>query len=159
MRAHQLQIGRTFAVAFDHGDDFFTTLSAFCADNKVQQGYIPNFIAGFAEVKLVGTCEKLDNPQAPVWSHVYLTNAEAVGGGTVAFNPETGQIEPHIHVAVGLKEHSANGYTSHLLEARIQFLTEMVFVEVTSPALRRQRDPQLYDVPLLGFTATAAEQS
>ncbi len=90
MRAHELEVGRIFAVVFDHGDDFFGALSAFSADNNVQQGYIPNFIAGFAEVKLVGTCEKLDNPREPVWSHVYLTNAEAIGGGTVAFNPETG---------------------------------------------------------------------
>ncbi len=151
MRAHQLETGRTFAVAFDHGDDFFTALSAFCTENGVQQGYIPTFIAGFAEVKLAGTCQKLDDPQAPVRSHVRLTNAEAVGGGTVAFNPESGQIEPHIHVAVGLKEHSANGYTSHLLEARIQLLTELIFVEVTSPNLRRKRNPQLYDVQLLSF--------
>ena len=106
-------------------------------------------------MKLVGTCQKLDDPQAPVRSHVHLTNAEAVGGGTVAFNPEIGQIEPHIHVAVGLKEHSANGYTSHLLEARVQLLTELIFVEVTSPNLRRKRNPQLYDVPLLSFGTEA----
>jgi predicted DNA-binding protein with PD1-like motif len=153
MRSHELTIGRTFAVAFDHGDDFFPALSAFCRENGVQQGYIPFFIAGFAEVKIVGTCEKLDDPQAPVWSHVHLTNAEAVGAGTVAYNPETEEIEPHIHVAVGLKERSATGHTSHLLHARVQFLTEMVFVEVTAPTMQRQRNPQLYDVPLLTFVA------
>jgi predicted DNA-binding protein with PD1-like motif len=151
MRSHELTIGRTFAVAFDHGDDFFPALGAFCRENGVQQGYIPFFIAGFAEVKIVGACEKLDDPQAPVWSHVHLTNAEAVGAGTVAYNPETEAIEPHIHVAVGLKERSATGHTSHLLDARVQFLTEMVFVEVTAPTMRRQRNPQLYDVPLLNF--------
>jgi predicted DNA-binding protein with PD1-like motif len=32
---------------------------------------------------------------------------------------------PHIHVTVGLKEHSATGHTSHLLSAKTQFLTEM----------------------------------
>ncbi|GIH04238.1 hypothetical protein Rhe02_23050 [Rhizocola hellebori] len=155
MRAHQLETGRTFAVAFDHGDDFFTALAEFCTENGVRQGYIPTFIAGFAAVKLVGTCEKLDDPVAPVRSHVHLTNAEAIGGGVVAYNPESGQIEPHIHVAVGLKEHSANGYTSHLLEARVQLLTELIFVEVTSPNLRRKRDPQMYDIPLLSFGPSA----
>lgn len=31
------------------------------------------------------------------------------------------------------------------------FLVEMLLVEVASPAMRRQRDPDLYDVPLLTF--------
>ncbi len=153
MRSHELNIGRTFAVAFDHGDDFYGALDEFCQQNGVRQGYIPTFIAGFAEVKVVGTCEKLDDPQAPVWSHVHLTNAEAVGSGTVAWDEEAGQILPHIHVAVGLKERSAIGHTSHLLEARIQFLTEMIFVEVVSPRLTRRRDSSLYNVPLLTFGA------
>jgi predicted DNA-binding protein with PD1-like motif len=154
MRSHELKTGRSFAVAFDDGDDFFTALAAFCRDNEVHQGYIPFFIAGFSEVRIIGTCEKLDDPHAPVRSHVYLTNVEAVGAGTIAYNPETTEIEPHIHVAVGLKEHSATGHTSHLASATVQLLTEMVVVEVTSPALRRQRDPQLYDIPLLEFLGT-----
>jgi predicted DNA-binding protein with PD1-like motif len=135
----------------DHDEDFFPSLAAFCRDNNVQQGYIPFFIAGFAEVNIVGTCEKLDNSQAPVRSHVHLTNVEAVGAGTVAYNPATEQIEPHLHVAVGLKALSAAGHTSHLLSAKVQLLTEMIFVEVIAPGLRRQPNPQLYDVPLLNF--------
>jgi predicted DNA-binding protein with PD1-like motif len=151
MRSHPFTIGRTFGVAFDHGDDFFSALAEFCKANDVRQGYIPTFIAGFAHVKVVGSCQQLEDPNAPVWSHVYLTNAEAHGSGTVAYDPDTDSIAPHIHVSVGLKEHSATGHTSHLLEARVQFLTEMVFVEVIEPDLRRRRDPGLYDVPLLRF--------
>lgn len=151
MRSHELTIGRTFGVTFDDGDDFFPTLSEFCRANNVQQGYIPFFLAGFSAVKIVGACEKLDDPKAPVWSHVYLTNVEAHGGGTVAFDPHEGKIEPHIHISVGLKEHSATGRTSHLLEAKIQFLTEMVFVEVLAPQMRRIRNAELYNVPILQF--------
>lgn len=54
-------------------------------------------------------------------------------------------------MSVGLKEHSAAAHTSHLLSATVQFLTEMYFVEVSWPALHRERDPHLYDVPLLRF--------
>ncbi|HET9898465.1 MAG TPA: hypothetical protein VFQ44_26345 [Streptosporangiaceae bacterium] len=68
MRASELKTGRTFAVAFDHGDDFMAALAKFCQDNGVRQGYIPMFLAGIAEVDIVGTCEKLDDPQAPVWT-------------------------------------------------------------------------------------------
>jgi predicted DNA-binding protein with PD1-like motif len=41
VRSHELTIGRTLAVAFDHGEDFFPTLAAFCRDNDLRQGYIP----------------------------------------------------------------------------------------------------------------------
>jgi predicted DNA-binding protein with PD1-like motif len=62
VRSHELTTGRTFGIAFDHNDDFFDTLAAFCTANNVHQGYIPMFIAGFAEAEIVGTCEKLAAP-------------------------------------------------------------------------------------------------
>ena len=150
MRASEMNVGRTFAVTFDHGDDFMTSLAKFCRDNGVQQGYIPMFLAGFAEADVVGTCEKLDDPNAPVWSKVHVANVEALGCGTIARDDADG-ILPHIHTSVGLKEHSATAHTSHLLAARVQFLTEMIIVEVDSPALTRPRDHSLYNVPLLTF--------
>jgi predicted DNA-binding protein with PD1-like motif len=150
MRASELKTGRTFAVAFDHGDDFMTSLATFCQDNEVRQGYIPMFLAGFAEVDIVGTCEKLDDPQAPVWSKVHLTNVEALGCGTIACGDGDG-ILPHIHTSVGLNEHSPTAHTSHLLAAKVQFLTEMVIVEIDSPRVTRRRDHGLYDVPLIAF--------
>ncbi|MFD3430727.1 PPC domain-containing DNA-binding protein [Nocardia fluminea] len=151
MRAQEVTLGRTFVVVFDHGDDFYTALSQFCQQNNLRAGYIPSFIAGFAKVDLVGTCDRLDDPQAPVWSKVHLRNVEAFGAGTLAWDPETAQVKPHIHVAVGVKEQSATGYTSHLLGAKVQFLTEMVVVEVVEPELLRIQNAELYDVPLLRF--------
>ena len=124
MRSHELTLGRSFAVAFDHGDDFFTALSDFCRDNGVRQGYIPGFIAGFSEVQIVGTCDKLDDPNAPVWTKVHLTNVEAFGGGTLAYDPTNNSVAPHIHVAVGLKENSAVGHTSHLLGAQTDLVMD-----------------------------------
>ena len=123
----------------------------------MRQGYIPGFIAGFSQVQIVGTCDKLDDPNAPVWTKVHLTNVEAFGGGTLAYDPETDTVLPHIHVAIGLKPHSATAHTSHLLGATIQFLTEMYVVEVTAPSMTRVRQPDLYDVPLLTFGPTTAE--
>ena len=155
MRSHELTLGRSFGVTFDHGEDFFTALTEFCQQNKVCHGYIPSFIAGFSEVQIVGACEKLDDPQAPVWSKVHLTNVEAFGGGTLAYEEAGGRVAPHIHVSVGLKEHSATGHTSHLLGAKVQFLTEMLVIEVTNPPMHRTPDPDLYDVPLLQFVPTS----
>ena len=151
MRATELTMGRTFAVHFDHGDDFYTALSEFCRTHQVRQGFIPMFIAGMRDVQLVGTCEKLENPDAPVWSQVHLENVEALGGGTLAYDAENDTVLPHIHVSVGLKAQSATAHTSHLLDAKIQFLTEMYLVEVSGPTLSRVRQPALFDVPLLTF--------
>lgn len=151
MRAAEVTIGRTFVVSFDHGEDFYPTLHALCAEHGIRQGYIPMFIAGLSTAELVGTCERLEDPAAPVWSRVHLRNVEALGAGTLGVDPSTGDVLPHIHVSVGLKEHSATAHTSHLLAATVQFLVEMVIVEVTSPILTRTRQPDLYDVPLLGF--------
>lgn len=81
---------------------------------------------------------------------MHLTNVEALGGGTIAYDDAHDRIAPHIHVSVGLKEHSATGYTSHLLAATIQFLTEMMLIiEVVAPVMRRIPEANLYDVPLL----------
>ncbi|MFI6786492.1 DUF296 domain-containing protein [Nonomuraea sp. NPDC050383] len=129
-------------------------LAAFCRDHKIRQGHIPMFLAGFAEAEIVGTCEKRENPDASVWSRVYLANAEAMGYGIIATDPESGGVLPHIHTMLGLKERSAVGHTSHLLSAGVQFLTEMLVVEVMAPTMMRLRDPKLYDVPLLTFASS-----
>jgi predicted DNA-binding protein with PD1-like motif len=149
MRSQELTTGRTFGVTFDHGEDFLSKLAEFCRANEVRQGYIPMFLAGFAEVEIVGTCEKLKDPDAPVWSKVHLTNVEALGCGTIAAGER--EILPHVHAALGLKERSAAGHASHLLSAEVQFLTELLVVEVLAPTMTRPRNPNLYDVPLLTF--------
>jgi predicted DNA-binding protein with PD1-like motif len=153
MRSHELAIGRTFGLSFDHGEDLFGALGRFCREHNVRQGYIPFFLAGFSALRIVGTCEHVDDPVAPMRASVYLANVEAHGGGTIAYDPGQDTIIPHIHVSVGLKQNSATGYTSHLLEATVQLLTEMVVVEVLSPELRRRPDPGRYNLPILGFGA------
>jgi len=155
-RTTNLTVGRTLGVAFDHGEDFFEALDAVCRAEGIRYGYIPMFLAGLREVDLVGTCERLENPDAPVWTKVQLTNVEAMGCGTLAYDPDQDKVLPHIHVSVGLKEHSATAHTSHLLAAKVLFLTEMLLVEVLDPPITRPRNPDLYDVPLLTFGESSA---
>lgn len=149
MHATELTLGRTIGVNFTHGEDFFTALADACQATGIRHGYIPMFIAGFSEARIVGACDKLDNPAAPVWSAVHVTNVEALGGGTIAQGPDG--FSPHIHVAVGRKEQSADAAASHLLSATVQFLTELVIIEVLDPAMLRTPDPALYNAPLLRF--------
>jgi hypothetical protein len=42
-------------------------------------------------------------------------------------------------------------HASHLLSARVQFLTEMLVVEILAPEMTRPKDHRFYDVPLLTF--------
>jgi predicted DNA-binding protein with PD1-like motif len=143
-------------VTFDHGEDFFETFTTFCSAQKIRHGYIPMFLAGFEEAEIVGTCEKLDDPGAPVWSKVHLENVEAIGCGTIAYDPDSDRISPHVHTSLGIKGHGATSHTSHLLSARVLFLVELLLVEIADPAMRRPRNPDLYDVPLLAFQPALA---
>ncbi len=152
MRSRELTVGRQFGVVFEHGEDFFPTLADFCRANGVRQGYIPMFLAAFEEVEVVGACEKVDNIDAPVWSKVHLDHVEAFGCGTLAYDAATEQVVPHIHAALGEKARSAMGHTSHLLSAKVQFLTEMLLVEVTAPTMTRPKNAAMFDVPLLTFS-------
>lgn len=151
MKASELTTGRTFGVTFEHGEDFFSALADFCSQHDVRQGYVPMFIGAFSQAEIVGACGPLKNPEAPVWERTSVQSVEALGGGTLAFDADTGSVSPHIHLAVGLKAASAEGRTSHLLSGTVQFLSELLIVEVTSPTMTRPRNLELFDVPLLTF--------
>lgn len=151
MRSSEITLGRSIAVVFEHGEDFMTALADACKQHQVTQAFIPTFIAGFSTVELVGTCEGLKNPLAPLWETVQVQHVEALGSGTIALNTATRQLHPHIHVATGLKGDGAAGRTSHLVSARVQFLTELLLVEVATPAMVRTPEAELFDVPLLRF--------
>jgi predicted DNA-binding protein with PD1-like motif len=151
MRASELTLGRTFGVTFEDGEDFFEALAAFCKENDVRQGYLPMFIGAFAEAEIVGTCDGLKYPEQPLWDRTCIEYVEALGSGTLAHDPESGLVLPHVHLAAGLKGNDAEGRTSHLLRARVQFLSELLIVEVAAPSMTRPRDSALYDVPLLTF--------
>ncbi len=45
MRSHEITLGRRFAVAFDHGEDFFTALADFCRTHDVRHGYAADYLS------------------------------------------------------------------------------------------------------------------
>jgi predicted DNA-binding protein with PD1-like motif len=155
MRFAEVRSGRQFVLALDHGEDFLDGITRFCESQGIRSGYIPTFVGGFRSARLVGSCEPLADPDAPLWEEVTVETLEALGGGTLAWDVERDCLAPHIHVAAGIKGASAEGRVSHLLGAEVQFISEIPIVEVVGdtagPALTRRPDPNLYDVPLLGF--------
>jgi predicted DNA-binding protein with PD1-like motif len=151
MRGTELQPGRTFAVVIDDGEDFFAGVTGFCRQNGIRQGYVPTFLGGFSTAEVIGTCVRIEDPHVPVRSGVFVENVEVVGGGTLAYDEATDAVLPHIHVSAGVKQYSAVAYTSHLLRAEVQMFIELVIVEATGPAMRRDPDPNLYGMPVLRF--------
>ncbi|MGH3430123.1 MAG: PPC domain-containing DNA-binding protein [Terriglobales bacterium] len=150
IHAAELTIGRTFGVAFGHGDDFFAELSEFCADKGIRYGYIPLFLGAFRQATIVGTCQEHD-ADIPMFSHVDVEAVETLGGGTLAYDGELRKVLPHVHLSVGKRLDGSVAYTSHLIEAQVQFTTEMVIVEVISPEWSRLAVPALFDLNLLRF--------
>ncbi|MFE4512627.1 PPC domain-containing DNA-binding protein [Kitasatospora sp. NPDC056783] len=155
MQSRLAREGRTFVLAFADGDDFLAELQNFCANEGIAQGYIPMFLGGFRTVRLVGACGPLADPDAPVWEEVALQHVEALGAGTLARHPDTGGFDPHIHLTVGLKAEQAIGRTSHLLGAEVQFIQEMVVVELLEPELLRPRVGP-HQIPTLKLGGTAS---
>lgn len=90
--------------------------------------------------------------QKPV-SGASTRSAKPSWAGTPSPSPlrTTGGILPHIHVSAGPKAQSADSRTSHLLSAKVQFLSELLIVEVAPPTTTRPRNPDRYEVPLLMF--------
>ncbi|MYT82369.1 Predicted DNA-binding protein with PD1-like DNA-binding motif [Streptomyces sp. MnatMP-M77] len=157
MRFAQVQPGRHFVLALDHGEDFFGGLAKFCAAQDIRSGIIPTFVGGFSSARLVGSCEPLADPAEPLWDDITIETLEALGGGTLAWDAGNDRLAPHIHVAAGIKGEAADGRVSHLLGATVQFISEIPIIELVNdasgPALTRRPDSSLYNVPLLGFNS------
>lgn len=151
MKSAALSLGRTFQLVFAHGDQLFPELRDFCHAEGIQQAYVPMFVGGLAVADIVGTCSPVKDIEEPVWDTTRLHQVEALGGGTVVIDRDTGNLKEHIHVSVGRKHQGAVGYTSHLLGATVQFTIEMTLVEMLAPRMDRMPDADLYGVPLLGW--------
>lgn len=152
MNASVLKLGRTFGITFEHGNDFLLELKKFCRENYVKQGYVSLFQGDFSELEIVGTCLKRENPEAPMLeSKVYLENVEAMGFGTIAYDNEKNEISPHFHVSAGKRLSSGEGYTSHFIQGKVQFVMELIFVEVLSPSMERILDENTFNLKLLNY--------
>lgn len=131
------------------GDDFFPELSDFCSNRGIKYGYIPVFIGAFRKARVVGTCDPYPAETPMLAASIDLEFVETVGGGTLAFEEETQRLSPHVHLSLGERLDGAKGVTTHLFDAEVQFLLEMV--EVISPAWTRPVNPDFHNLKLLSF--------
>jgi predicted DNA-binding protein with PD1-like motif len=153
MFSTELVGGRRIAVVLQPGDDIFGALGDACAAHGIQQGYLPVFLGAFTEVSLIGTCDPIENEDLPLKDSVRLTNVEGTGSGTIAWAADTETVQIHLHVAIGMKSRSAEGYAGHLLGGTVHYVTEVIVEEVLAPRFLRRADPAAHDIPNLVFDA------
>jgi predicted DNA-binding protein with PD1-like motif len=151
MFSTELVGGRRIAVVLQPGDDIFGALGDACKAHGIEQGYLPVFLGAFTEVSLIGTCEPIEDEDLPLKDSVRHTNVEGTGSGTIAWAADTGSVQIHLHVAVGRKSSSAEGYAGHLLGGTVHYVTEVIVEEVLAPRFLRRPDPAAYGIPSLVF--------
>ena len=124
---------RTFAVAFDVGDEVAEGLLAFAREHRVQGAYF-TAIGALEDVTLgFWDGERKEYRRIPIREQVEVLSLV----GNVAL--ESGGPKVHAHVVVGKADGTAHG--GHLLQGHVRPTLEVILVEVPE-RLRRMFDPR-----------------
>ena len=138
MFSSEITTGRRFVVVLQPGDDILSSLVEACTRHGISQGYLPVFLGAFSSVTLIGTTEPILDEDAPLPLSVVYRNTEGTGSGTLV--SVDGVVLPHLHVVVGAKGEGAAAYAGHLLSGTVQYVAEIVIVEVLTPVLEKRMD-------------------
>jgi predicted DNA-binding protein with PD1-like motif len=131
---------RTFAIAFDVGDEVAEGLLAFARDHRIQGAYF-TAIGALEDVTLgFWDGERKDYRRIPIREQVEVLSLV----GNVALE-SGGSPKVHAHVVVGRADGTAHG--GHLLQGHVRPTLEVILVEVPEQ-LRRTFDPRT-GLPLL----------
>ncbi|MGO3885894.1 MAG: PPC domain-containing DNA-binding protein [Mycetocola sp.] len=149
MRTAELTLGRSIVVVLEPGDEVVASVRAACAEYGISQGYVPMLSGAFRAVELIATTTPVADEEPPLPDRVTVPYTEGTGCGTVMFDEETGAGEPHLHVAVGIKNSGGEAYAGHLIQATTHYTVEIVITEVLSPLLARVSDPAAFGIPTL----------
>jgi predicted DNA-binding protein with PD1-like motif len=93
----------------------------------------------------------VDDQEPPLPQEVAVTYTEGIGSGTVLWDEAAGTPEPHLHLAVGVKNAAAAAFAGHLLGAEAHYTVEILIEEVLAPAMLRVPDPRAHGIPTLHF--------
>ncbi len=129
----QVQPPRTYAIVFDKGEEFLTSMKAFAQDQSLQSSHF-TAIGAFSDA-LLGYYDRnrKDYKHIPVHEQVEVLSLS----GNIAI--DDGQPKVHAHGVVGRSDGSTRG--GHLLEAHVWPTLEVV-LEEEPEHLHRQIDPE-----------------
>lgn len=124
---------RTFALVFESGDEFASTLLKFAKENGLAASHF-TAIGGFRDVTLgYFNIETKAYERIPIQEQVEVVSLS----GDIASSDKGPQV--HAHVVVGKRDGSA--HAGHLMEAHVRPTLELILEE--SPAhLRRKMNSQ-----------------
>ena len=140
--------GRTIIARLKPGEEIFGGIAKVMEKHDVKCGYIPVLLGGFKHAR-IRSMSRSENPDKPQTIDIELDEPlEYHGCGTIARGRD-GKPAIHIHVSAA-KSHAAP-VAGHLVSATVVLLTEIVIVEITSPALVRKLDPDCFEYEVLDF--------
>jgi predicted DNA-binding protein with PD1-like motif len=151
VRTNEVRTGRRVAVVLEPGDDVLGAVTQACREHGIRQAFVPVLSGAFRSVRLIAAEEPVADPEPPLPQEVTVAYTEGIGSGTVQWDETTGTPQPHLHIAVGVKDAAAAAYAGHLLGAEAHYTVEILIDEVVSPALLRVPDPQAHGIPTLHF--------
>jgi len=118
-------IGRVFAIRFDHGDDFLTELRNLVSKENIRAGWF-HLLGGLQEADVVTGPREPVMPPDPVWRQMRGAH-EVLGLGTIFWEDEEPRI--HLHAAMG---HHGETVTACLRKgSKTYLILEAFIVELT----------------------------
>lgn len=141
--------GRTILVVLEPGDGVLDALVQACIRFGVTDGYVPVFLGAFRELTLIGAGEPPADEDEPMPESITVRNCEGQGTATVARGSDGPLV--HLHASVGAKGDSARAHSGHVLSGVVQYPTEVVLVELLSPALERRPNARARGLATLTF--------
>jgi predicted DNA-binding protein with PD1-like motif len=151
VRTQEVTTGRRIAVVLEPGDDVLGSVARACREHGVRQAFVPVFSGAFRTVRLIAAHTPVDDQEPPLPQEVAVTYTEGIGSGTVLWDEAAGTPEPHLHLAVGVKNAAAAAFAGHLLGAEAHYTVEILIEEVLAPAMLRVPDPRAHGIPTLHF--------
>jgi len=128
--------GRTFVLKFDHSDDFYDEIHAFCRKEKISMGTV-QFIGAVKSSKVVVGPENEALPPEPKWKS-FDTPHEVIGFGTIFCLKN----EPKVHLHT-VFSHDDGSFIGCIREKTSVFIViEAIVSELVSDNISRQYDAE-----------------
>jgi predicted DNA-binding protein with PD1-like motif len=149
MFAREAVVGRSLVVVLEPGDEVRAGIAEACRTAAIGSAYVPVFLGAFSETMLIGAEHPPADVDDPMPTSVTVVNAE--GHGTATVTPGAEGPEVHLHATVGAKGDSARASAGHVISAVVQYPTEVIVVELVSPALARRPNEAARGIATLTF--------
>ena len=118
-------VGRIFAVRFDDGDDFLSSLEELIVKEGIRNGWF-HVIGGLRQAGVVTGPQKPVMPPDPVWREVDEAR-EVLGAGSIFWDGDA----PKIHLHAGLGHHGDTLCACVRRNTKAYLVLELYIIEIS----------------------------